>query len=491
MWIVFPVSLFETLDSAMQGETLCIVEDPVYWGHREHMYTFNRLKMVYMRATCLYYRDFLQRQGLSVRLIDYRDVDAFYAALDRNDKVHVHDPTDFFLEQKLRKVCRAAGTTLHLHPTPNFLTTRNDIDSFLTVSGGKFMHSSFYQWQRRRLDVLMTAEGEPVGGRWSFDDENRKRVPPGTDVPQLQQLSRIDAGYVDTARKYIDRHQEFGNNPGGRVIVMPVSHAGARARFKVFLARMLHGFGDYEDAIVRDNPFLYHTVLSGCLNVGLLDPGWMIRELCSANAPINCVEGLVRQIIGFREYTRMMYITQHDFLSTTNFLEHYAKVPPAFYSGGTGLMPLDDAIGQAWRLGYLSHIPRLMVVGSAMTMLGISPAEMYKWFLEFSIDAYPWVMLSNISMASFCDGGKFFTKPYVSGSNYILKMSDYKADGHWDRVWNAMYFSFFRRHAKKLRGSRQTAFAIANLKRRAPSEVAEMDRLVRDVKKHLHIKMSA
>ncbi|CAL8461280.1 g811 [Coccomyxa elongata] len=110
---------------------------------------------------------------------------------------------------------------------------------------------------------------------------------------------------------------------------------------------------------------------------------------------------------------------------------------------------------------------------------------MYKWFLEFSIDAYPWVMLSNISMASFCDGGKFFTKPYVSGSNYILKMSDYKADGLWDRVWNALYFSFFRKHAQKLHGMRQTAFAIANLKRRPPSENAEMDRMVRELRKHL------
>ncbi|CAL8461281.1 g812 [Coccomyxa elongata] len=168
----------------MQGETLCIVEDPVYWG-REHMYTFSRLKMVYMRATCLYYRDFLQRQGLSVRLIDYRDVDAFYAALDRNDVVHVHDPTDFFLEQKLRKVCRAAGTTLHLHPTPNFLTTRSDIDSFLTISRGKFIHSKFYQWQRRRLDVLMTAEGEPVGGRWRRKVGHRPTFKPGLGKPRM------------------------------------------------------------------------------------------------------------------------------------------------------------------------------------------------------------------------------------------------------------------------------------------------------------------
>ena len=438
MWIVFPVSLFETLHHTMREEVVCIVEDPVYWGHRERKYTFNRLKMVYMRATCLYYRDCLQRQGLSVRLINYRDVDTFYGTLSEQDAVHVHDPTDNFLEQKLRKVCRAAKTTLHLHPTPNFLTTRDDIEAFLQHSNGRFLHSDFYRWQRKRLGVLITTDGEPVGGRWPFDDDNRKRVPQGRDVPRLQELSRVDSGYVDAARKYVDGHGEFSHNPGGTVIVMPVSHIGARARFRDFLARMLQDFGDFEDAIVRDNPFLYHTVLSGCLNVGLLDPGWMIQELCSAKAPINCVEGLVRQIIGFREYTRMMYITQHDFLSSTNFLEHHSKIPPAFYSGNTGLLPLDDAISQAWRLGYLSHIPRLMVVGSAMTMLGISPAEMYRWFLEFSIDAYPWVMLSNVSMASFCDGGRFFTKPYVSGSNYIIKMSHYRADGHWDRIWTAL-----------------------------------------------------
>ena len=487
MWIVYPVSLFETVHPAMRRATVCIVEDPVYWGHRERRYTFNRLKMVYMRATCLCYRDFLQRQGLSVRLIDYRDVDAFYRALDRNDAVHAHDPTDFFLEKKLRSACNAAGATLHLHPTPNFVTTPNDIASFLTHSKGSYLHSTFYKWQRRRLNVLMTEDGKPVGGKWSFDDDNRKRLPPGTDVPMLLQPSQTDSGYVKTARKYVDSHSEFQSNPGGTVIVMPVSHVGAKARFEAFLARMLHAFGDYEDAIAQDNPFLYHTVLSGCLNVGLLDPLWMIQRVCAVRAPINCVEGLVRQLIGFREYTRMMYITQHEFLSSTNFLEHSLGVPSAFYSGGTGLLPLDDAIAQAWRLGYLSHIPRLMIVGSAMTLLGIGPAEMYKWFLEFSIDAYPWVMLSNISMASFCDGGKFFTKPYVSGSNYILKMSDYKADGHWDRVWNAMYFSFFRRHAKKLRGMRQTAFAIANLKRRPPSEVAKMETMVRDLKKHLQM----
>lgn len=212
----------------------------------------------------------------------------------------------------------------------------------------------------------------------------------------------------------------------------------------------MHHFGDYEDAIVQDEEILFHSCLSPLLNIGLLTPRQVIDETIKFNkkhkVPLNSLEGFIRQLIGWREFIRGIYHTVGEKQRKRNFFKHNRKLSTPFYQGTTGVTPIDVAIKKVLKNGYVHHIERLMVLGNFFLLCGISPNEVYRWFMELFIDSYDWVMVPNVyGMSQYSDGGMMTTKPYFSGSNYILKMSDFKK-APWCEVWDALFWEFLIKH---------------------------------------------
>jgi deoxyribodipyrimidine photolyase-related protein len=226
----------------------------------------------------------------------------------------------------------------------------------------------------------------------------------------------------------------------------PVTFQASTQWLDEFLERRFEDFGAFEDAILTQESVLHHSVLSPLLNVGLLTPQYVIEHslrYASANGiPMNSVEGFVRQIIGWREFVRAVYEAQGSRQRTTNYWGFTRKIPPSFWDGTTGIEPIDSTIRKVLSTGYCHHIERLMVLGNFMLLCEFDPDEVYRWFMEMFIDAYDWVMVPNVyGMSQFADGGLMTTKPYISGSNYLMKMSDYRK-GEWQTLWDGLFWRF-------------------------------------------------
>jgi deoxyribodipyrimidine photolyase-related protein len=296
------------------------------------------------------------------------------------------------------------------------------------------------------LNVLLTANKKPLGGQWSFDPENRKKLPKGIAVPAIPRVPETDDIRAARASVREDFQHAIGEDTAFNY---PTDHASAAQWLTTFIRDRLQTFGDYEDAISRDHAVLFHSVLTPMLNVGLLSPRQVIdAALAEADrVPLNSLEGFVRQVIGWREFVRLVYLTRGRKQRTQNFWRFTRKMPTSFYDGTTGIEPVDHVIRQVLRTGYCHHIERLMVLGNFFLLCDIHPDAVYRWFMELFIDAYDWVMVPNIyGMSQYADGGVMTTKPYISGSSYVLKMSNF-AKGAWCPIWDALYWRFIDLHS--------------------------------------------
>lgn len=378
--------------------------------------------------------------------------------------VHVADVVDDWLDKRIRRACREASVDLRVHETPQFLTTDKEIRAYFGSSPRHLQHS-FYVWQRKRLNVLVE-EGKPVGGSWSFDKDNRKRLPKGLELPSEPSPERNE--WIDEAMRYVEKN--FPHHYGSlESFSYAVTHEGARTRLDQFLRERFENFGAYEDALSTRGYALFHSVLSPYLNNGLLTP----REVLDAvleyashhEVPLPSLEGFVRQLIGWREFVRMIYVCGGGAMRRKNALAAQRSLTESWWTGDTGIVPLDHAIDTLKRHAYTHHIVRLMVAGNLMTLLGARPDDCYRWFMEWYIDAYDWVMVPNVyGMALFADGGSMTTKPYVSSSRYISNMSDYPP-GPWKDIWDALYWSFVDRHRSVLSSGHRSSFSVIQFDR--------------------------
>ena len=307
--------------------------------------------------------------------------------------------------------------------------------------------ATFYQAQRKRLGILLDADGGPAGGRWSFDTENRQRLPKGHRAPELPRFATTPE--LEEAKQYVARRspEALGSTLAFR---WPVTREQAQGELDCFLNERLALFGHYEDAISSTQTFLYHSVLTAPLNIGLITPKEVVERTLDYAAenkvPLNSLEGFIRQVIGWREFMHGIYRFKGVKVRTGNFWKHEAALPASFYDGTTGLPPVDVVIKRLHLHAWCHHIERLMVMGNIFLLLRIEPHAVYRWFMEFFIDAYDWVMVPNVyGMSQFADGGTFTTKPYFSGSNYLLKMSDFPK-GMWCAQWDERFWSFIGEH---------------------------------------------
>ncbi len=281
--------------------------------------------------------------------------------------------------------------------------------------------------------------------------------------------------------------KHFPDNPGSCASPQyPIDHDGAAEWLDTFLHERFHLFGDYEDAILKGESWLWHSVLTPMLNCGLLTPRQVVNETLAFaekhDVPVNSVEGFVRQIIGWREFIHATYTDLGVEMRNGNHWNHTRPLPDSFYDGTTGIGPIDDTIHRILETGYCHHIERLMVLGGFMFLCEIDPDDIYRWFMEMFVDAYDWVMVPNAyAMSQHADGGLITTKPYFSGSNYIRKMSDWtgkeEADGegaNWAEIWDALYWTWIDKHADELAKNPRWAMMVSASKRMGEEKMAGM-----------------
>lgn len=373
-----------------------------------------------------------------------------------------HAVADRSVAQALASWCDELGLERVELPSPAFLTAPGDFAGWLGARPTARM-ADFYAWQRRRLGVLLTPDGEPLGGRWSFDADNRQPLPDGIAAPALPVLP----GSPHRAAVRAAVLARFPDHPGDPAAVpVPTTRAGAEGWLADFCRHRLERFGPYEDAMSAEQDVLWHSLLSPLINLGLLTPRRVLDAvLAQRDVPLNSREGFVRQLIGWREFVKGIDAAWGERQAAANRWGHHRRPSPAWAAAATGIPPLDHALGKALRLAWTHHIERLMVLGNAFQLCEIAPGEAFRWFLEMHCDGAEWVMGPNVfGMALGSDGGLMMTKPYICGSPYLRRMGGW-AKGPWCDELDGLYWRFVGRHAEELARNPRTAQAVSTLAR--------------------------
>jgi deoxyribodipyrimidine photolyase-related protein len=445
--LIFPHQLFKTTEVLNKIDNIILIEEYLFFNH----YKFHQQKIAFHRASMKAYEAYLIKKGKKVNYIDAKDelsdVRKLLPNLAKEGVLEVHmiDPTDNWLQKHIHQFKGNLEITWYTNPL--FINTKEELSSFFKSTKKKFFQTSFYKSERKERAILMDGKN-PAGGTWTYDADNRKKYPKGKTPPRIQFPEQTK--HHKEAVKYVT--ENFSENYGilNDFIVYPIDFKAAEEWLMQFFEVRFHEFGVYEDAIVREENFLNHSLVSPLINVGLLEPKYVIDkaiEFANKNEiPINSTEGFVRQILGWREFIRGIYEAKGTEERTKNFWKFKRKIPKSFYEGTTGIQPIDDVIKKVNNTAYAHHIERLMILGNFMVLCEFDPDEVYQWFMELFIDAYDWVMVPNVyGMSLFADGGMMSTKPYISTSNYIMKMSNYKK-GDWQQTWDGLFWTFMDKH---------------------------------------------
>ncbi len=417
-------------------------------------FKFHKHKIIFFLAAMRHYARELHGAGLTVHYEKLGENQSSYeealaSFIRKNDitKIICFEIEDKFFEKRLFKLFSDLGCAREVLPSPMFLTGREEFKTYLKKTKRPFM-KVFYEDQRKRLNILVDGDQKPVGGRWSFDEENRLALPASVSPPPLEVISASDI----VAEVQFLTAASFPDHPGlAENFWLPVTRSEAHKWLLKFIKERLPEFGPYEDALALNSDFVFHSVLTPFLNTGLLTPKEVVQtvleEAKKNKPPLSSLEGFIRQIIGWRELIRGIYQNFSEVQESSNFFQHKRKLTHHWYDGTTGIAPLDHVIKKANKFGHTHHIERLMVVGSLMNLLEIAPVEAHRWFMEMHIDSSDWVMGPNVyGMALFSDGGIFATKPYICGSNYYRKMGGYKASENWCEAVDGLYWGFIEKH---------------------------------------------
>jgi deoxyribodipyrimidine photolyase-related protein len=393
-----------------------IFEHPQYFKK----YKFNQKKIILHRASMKYYYDYLKDNGFKVKYYDY----------DEKPKL-----TDYTIFDPIDKIKLTGNYTII--DTPNFLLNKDLIEKYRTKTD-KFLFTNFYMWSKKELELYPTLKSKDKMNRNIFNDS--------IQIPKLPS-NKLDDKYIKLGINYVKKN--FSNNYGNTDnFIYPVTHKTAKKWLKNFISKRFKYFGPYQDYVKKDEDFMFHSILSSSINIGLLNPLEIIDEIkkVKSKIPINSFEGYLRQLF-WREYQRYTYIYVNF---NKNYFGNRKKLTKDWYKGTLNVEPIDNLIKSGFDTAYMHHIGRLMFIGNFMNLNGISPKQGFKWFMEFSIDSYEWVMHQNVlDMVFFVTGGTTMRKPYATSSNYVLKMSDYKK-GEWSEEWNELYNKFMIRNKKKL-----------------------------------------
>ena len=466
--LVFPNQLYPNNPAVEAADQVWIVEDELFFTQLD----FHPIKLAYHRATM---------KGWASRIADLRYISAGPSLQEilaeakhaGFSQIHSIEPDDYLLNLRLQQCCPAADLELRYHDGPGFILTAAEADEEFSVTRKRHFMATFYQRQRRKANVLLEPDGSPVGGKWSFDTENRKKIPKGVEAPPIQFPEH--SALLEEAATYIAEKWPHKQPIVTENFPWPVTRDAALLMLEDFVKNRLNGYGDYQDALDPDRPFLWHALLTPALNVGLITPREILDAVLKRHekdpVPMNALEGFIRQLIGWREYVRGVYRVDGVAERTRNFWGFEAPLPEAFRLGKTGFPPVDDAIRKVKRFAYAHHIERLMVLGNYLLLTETHPDEVYNWFMAEFIDAYDWVMVPNVyGMSQFADGGMMSTKPYISGSNYIRKQSHYKK-GVWCEEWDALFWRFVWVHKDVFGANPRMSMMVRTAERMSPEKL--------------------
>lgn len=488
--LIFSGQLFERNKSKILKDDritkIYIVEHDVYFTK----YKFHKMKLVLHRATMKRYKDYIEEnlgKNVKVRYINFNN--SFEEIFIKNSMKEfvVYDTYDRDLTKELIKHSKKYQIKLSiLDNSPNFICNVDSLKEYYD-KGLKLSHVNFYKYFRCKHSLLMKDDGKPEGGKWSFDTENRKPFP--KDYVEETTMKPFDNSYIDEAKSYVNKN--FPKNHGSPDLYLPVMFEGAKQVVRKFIkGKAKVNFGKYEDAVSENIDFGSHSVLSAMINIGYICPLDLAKIIENAYykklMPLQSAEGYIRQLF-WREYMAYVYIFHYKDIVGKNYFDHDRPLDKKWYTGTTGIYPIDHLIKKALRLGYLHHIERLMYMGNIMLLFQTHPKYVFKWFMEMTVDAIsPWVMVGNVyGMSQYSCGSVMMTRPYFSSSNYIEKMSDFKKKSNfypqitihlklnleWYQLWDILYYYFIYSNRNTLKKNYATARSVSHWNKKSKSEM--------------------
>lgn len=461
-----------------------------------------KARVAYFFAAMRHFREELREDGWTVEYRECGEHEQSLAAVLVEDlkrlrpkRVRCCLPGEWDVLEQLRGVCERAEVELEVLADEHFLDTPERFRKW--AEGRKQVRLEYYYREmRKRHGILLTADGKPEGGQWNYDGDNRKSF--GKDGPDGLRAQPPEFKADDITRSVLrEVEQYFGEHPGQlERFNWPVTRAEALRALRAFVEERLPEYGLYQDAMWTEEPFLYHSLLSAALNLKLLHPREVVEAAEEAYregmAPLNAVEGFVRQILGWREYVRGIYWWKMPEYREGNYLEAEESLPEFYWTGETPLRCLRETIGQTLEYGYAHHIQRLMVTGLYALLLGVKPQQVHEWYLAVYVDAVEWVELPNtLGMSQFADGGLMASKPYAATGKYLSRMSNYckhcpanpkEATGKRACPFTTLYWDFLIRHHDRLRDNPRMRLQLRNVERlpeERRTEILEAAELVR------------
>lgn len=432
--LIFPNQLFKYKYIPKNVKKIYLIEEPIYFGYREKTYNFNKLKLLLHRSSMKYYYDYLNKK-FDVEYIEMKNVNYNYF---KNKKLIVFQYYDYLLDKKLKNL------DIQYIDTPNQVIKDKEFDDYYkNKENKKLRHDDFYKFVKDKLNILKNIKSQ--------DKYNRKPLPKNHKSIKNPSLTKEDKKYIEENKEYIEKL--FPNNYGNLDnFIYPVTHKSSEKWLNHFINKKFQFYGDYQDSIDNQDIFIYHSVISPMLNIGLLNPLEIVKKAKnkyekSKNIEINDYEGFIRQIIGWRTYQVLIYKFRYNKVVKSNIFNNNKKLTKNFYEGTTNIPIVDFFIKEGFKYGYLHHIIRLMVISNFMNLCGIHPNEVYKWFMEFSVDSYDWVMICNVNMGTWADGGLTMSKPYISSDNYLMNLSNFEK-GEWNDIWKSMFYNFINKNKK-------------------------------------------
>lgn len=448
--LLYPHQLYPVSDLP-KVETVVVVEDPIYFGmDQEHPFKLHKQKLILHRASMRrYVEEVLWPAGFKT---EYIDLDVFMDSGDVLDKVNkagqlfVIDPTDEILTKRLLQSRRERTELPNMTflSSPNFYLKEKEVRQYFNERH-KHPFAEFYQWQRERFNVLIAEDYKPVGGKWMFDKEQGKSLPPDAALPSFGVFG--DNKYVLEAAAWVQEH--FPDNPGSTDFIWPTNHQEAKVWLDDYVENRLDDFAVYQNTIEERSPWLYHSLLGSSLNTGLLKPQEIVHAALKRHekkpVPLESLEGFIRQILGWREFTRGQYLHQAATLRTQNLFNNHRKLTNSWYNGTTGLPPLDDMIKKLSRHAYAHQSERRLIAGNLMLLCEIQPDQIYRWYSELCMDSYDWETVPNVYGLNLFTNGISESNLPLHPSSDILDVSHYEK-GVWSDIWDGLFWRFIEKH---------------------------------------------
>jgi len=459
--------------AARQDIRVLLIESQYLLDHRPA----HPARLILLLSAMRHYADHLHKAGFEV---DYRKAPTFRKGIQ--DHLEMYNPSRLLSMaasghsgKQFQKNTLPGITSLPTEVLPNTQFLVGQFNPYPQPDPDKqYIMEYFYRELRKYFQILVDGQGKPAGGKWNYDQQNRKPLPEDVQIPPLPTFPPDKVTQQVTAQlspRFKPRKMGFDFN-------LAVTHEQAARALEDFIQNRLGNFGPYEDAMTSRSSVIFHSHLSPYLNIGLLTPLQVIHAVQqayqSSKIPLNSAEGFIRQVLGWREFMYWQYQRDMPELKNGNYWHADNPLPAFFWDGETKLNCLQEVIHRALTTGYNHHIERLMILGNFCTLAGINPQQVLDWFMSNYVDAYPWVMVPNvIGMGLHADGGKIGTKPYISSANYIQKMSDYCQDCKFDHhartgsgacPFNYLYWNFLLHHQERLKSNPRMALSLSNLR---------------------------